>query len=200
MADSICLRFFCVTSFRSFPRGPTRTYQIVKCWLTFKREFNREMMFVGKTHKTSFFSVLPTIFLSGWNEGFLRPVVNAFTCSFILYQNFNSLPQKINESRQKIFSTITKRFYFLFTSNFVLPIFHFFLQTEKIGAKSWGKKQNFVFSKRTKKYNIFVLGGVKCFNPSDRYWMLLLSYLFSTKILTPFLKNYYRIKTKDFYF
>ena len=140
-----------------------------------------------------------TIFLSGWNEGFLRPVVNAFTCLFILYQNFNSLPQKINESRQKIFSTITKRFYFLFTSNFVLPIFHFFFTDRKNWGKKWDKRQNFVFSKRTKKYNIFFFGGgVKCFNPSDRYWMLLLSYLFSTKILIPFLKNYYRIKTKDF--
>ena len=151
MADNICLRFFCVTSFRSFPRGPIRTHQIVKCWLTLKREFNREMMFVGKTHKTSFFSVPPTIFLSGWNEGFLRPVVNAFTCLFILYQNFHSLPQKINESRQKIFSTITKRFYFLFTSNFVLPIFHFFFTDRKNWGKKLRQKTKFRFFQKNKK-------------------------------------------------
>ena len=154
----------------------------------------------GKLTRHLFFSVPPTIFLSGWNEGFLRPVVNAFTCLFILYQNFNSLPQKINESRQKIFSTITKRFYFLFTSNFVLPIFHFFFyRPKKLGQKVEAKDKISFFPKEQKNIIYFFFGGgVKCFNPSNRYWMLLLSYLFSTKILTPFLKNYYRIKTKDF--
>ena len=161
LADSICLPFFCVTTIGRLPRGPTRTHQILKFWLTFKREFKREMMFVGKTHKRSFFSRSPTIFPSGWNERFLRPVLDAFTCLFILYQNFNSLPQKLLTNQDKRLLLVTKRFYLLFTSNFVLLlIFHFFTNKkknwgkklgQKIEAKNWGKKRNFVFSQKNKK-------------------------------------------------
>ena len=94
---------FCGISIRRLPRGPTRTHQNLKFWLTFKREFKREMMFVGKTHNDLFFSRSPTIFPSGWNERFLRPVLDAFTCLFILYQNFNSLPQKLLSDEDKRF-------------------------------------------------------------------------------------------------
>jgi len=66
-----------------------------------------------------------------------RPVLNAFTLLFILYQNFNSLPQKLLSDQDKRFLVPSPNA-FTYCSRLILFFqFSIFFFTDK---KNWGKK------------------------------------------------------------
>ena len=83
-----------------------------------------------------------------------RPVLNAFTLLFILYQNFNSLPQKLLSDQDKRF---------LVPSPNVSSNFPFFLQTKKNWGKKLKQKTKFRFFPKEQKNIIFFFGGGKMF-------------------------------------
>ena len=93
-----------------------------------------------------------------------RPVLNAFTLLFILYQNFNSLPQKLLSDQDKRFLVPSPNA-FTYCSRLILffQFSIFFYRQKKLGQKVEAKNKISFFPKRTKKYNIFVLGGGKMF-------------------------------------
>ena len=94
-----------------------------------------------------------------------RPVLNAFTLLFILYQNFNSLPQKLLSDQDKRFLVPSPNA-FTYCSRLILFFQFSIFFTDK---KNWGKKlkqkTKFRFFPKEQKNIIFFFGGVKCFNP-----------------------------------